>query len=149
MEHPKQTPIYRPNYHDSLSPRSMWKEEVKENKVQVQLPDPAPKVPRVPSATEAQYAMEAREGYKELTDDEKNLLAATVVCSNAWRKFLKPELEMRANPVRRQVNSDSDYYRVLNENAIAAFINEFVSTLESRAKRSPSYSFTFDQEEPS
>lgn len=138
---PNQTPIYKPNYHDALSPRNMWKDDPETKKPKVNAPLPAPK-------TEPVFVEDGRESYKALSDDEKNLICAGIVLSGNWRKFLRPLLESFANPPRKTIKSDADYYELLNSNAVAAFANELISTLEGRARRSPSYQHPIEEELP-
>ena len=134
-----ETPIYKPNFHENLSPREMWKPKQEQ-------PQPEEKPKRKPrkkkpavETLESVFAEDNREIFKSLTDDEKNLMCAGIVLSANWRRFLKPYLETFINPPRKQVKSEADKYELLNNNAIAQFCTELISNLEGRARRSPSH----------
>lgn len=133
---PPKTPIYTPA-HPSISPSRMWK----------QPEEPKPVKPVVDKAREEAYAQDNREAFKQLSEIEKNLLCAGLVTSNVWRKFLKPYLEELVTPPRYVVSNQDEYYRLMNENAVAAFAESLISTLESRAHRSPSYDHIVTEEE--
>jgi hypothetical protein len=139
-----QTPIYNPNFPEEISPRKMWEKDLraKPTNIPVKVPGPA----ALPESTEALFAEEAKQNFKNLSDGEKNILSAAIVCSNAWRKFLKPYLEASADPPRRAILNEADKYKSLNDNAVAVFAKGLLTMLEVRAKSSPSVSMNIEED---
>jgi len=134
LDQNRQTPVYNPSFDPRLSPREMWKEPEKEK--------PAPKPSPVEQPEQEEFN---RCTFKELTDDERNLMCAGIVLSKNYRKFLKPWLESFTHPPRRKVRSEADKYQLLEDNNNADFAQMIIDTLEGRAKRSPSYQYVQEE----